>query len=206
MTDQHLREEAGQGFKIAGSVAPGEITLTWGFDLPYDTTTVDLTFDLPWVTFAYRVLADAAPGMSLAVDDMPAPELHDDNGRRFWVSEVVKRVGDPPLRTLKIHVKGIPGPGPTRIIALVVALFVLGGGVWFAWRPPPAATAKTDTESYERRKAELLATAKQLEADHAKGEIGPEYYAEQIAQIEEQLAAVLYEQSQITARKPSKAA
>jgi hypothetical protein len=207
MTDQHLKEEADQGFKISGSIAPGETTLTWGFDVPYDTTKVDLQFDLPWVTFAYRVLADAAPGMTLAVDDMPAPELHDDNGRHFWVSEVVKRVGDPPLRSLKIHVSGIPGPGPTRVIALVVALFVLGGGVWFARRQPPAATAGmgADGVPFEERKADLIAQAARLESERSRDEIGPEYYAQQLADLEERLASLLFEHSQKPASK-SKAA
>jgi hypothetical protein len=207
MTDQHLKEEAAQGFKMTGSIAPGEVTLTWGFDVPYDTTKVDLTFDLPWVTFAYRVLVDAAPGMTLAVDDMPAPELHDDNGRRFWVSEVVKRVGDPPLRRLKIHVSGIPGPGPTRVIALVVAIFVLAGGVWFARRQPPAATAGmgADGVPFEQRKADLIAQAAKLESERSREDIGPEYYAEQIADLEERLAALLFEHSQKPSSK-SKAA
>jgi hypothetical protein len=207
MTDQHLKEEAGQGFKITGSIAPGEITLTWGFDFPYDTTKVDLTFDMPWVTFAYRVLSDAAPGMVLAVDDMPAPELHDDNGRRFWVSEVVKRVGDPPLRTLKIHVSGIPGPGPTRVIALVVALFVLGAGVWFARQQPPAATAGmgADGVPFEQRKADLIAQAARLENERSRDEIGPEFYAQQLADLEERLASLLFEHSQKPSSK-SKAA
>lgn len=208
MTDQHLKEEGEKGFKITGSLAPGEVTLTWGFDVPYDTTEVDMAFDLPWVTFAYRVLADAAPGMTLSVDDMPAPELHEDNGRKFWVSEVVKRVGDAPLRSVKLHVKGIPGPGPTRIIALVVALFVLGGGLWYARKPPPAATkvsAADRAASFEERKAALVAQAKQLEAERSRDEIGPEFYAEQLADLEEKLAALLFEQSQLASGK-SKAA
>jgi hypothetical protein len=207
MTDQHLKEEPEHGFKITGSIVPGETTLTWGFDLPYDTTTVDLSFDLPWVTFAYRVLSDAAPGMKLAVDDMPAPELHDDNGRRFWVSEVVKRVGDPPLRSLKIHVSGIPGPGPTRVIALVVALFVLAGGIWFARQQPPAATAGmgADGVPFEQRKADLIAQAARLESERSRDEIGPEFYAQQLADLEERLAALLFEHSQKPSSK-SKAA
>jgi hypothetical protein len=207
MSDQHLKEEGDQGFKITGSLAPGEVTLTWGFDLPYDTTKVDLSFDLPWVTFAYRVLADAAPGMTLTVDEMPAPELHEDNGRKFWVSEVVKRVGDPPLRKLTIHVSGIPGPGPTRIIALVLAVFVLGGGLWFARKPPPAAikSVALTPETFEQRKAELVAQAAQLQAERARDEIGPEFFAQQMSDLEEQLAALLFERSQNVSAK-SKAA
>lgn len=208
MTDQHMREEGEAGFKITGSLPPGEVTLTWGFDMPYDTTEVDLAFDLPWVTFAYRVLADAAPGMTLSVDDMPAPELQEENGRKFWVSEVVKRVGDTPLRSVKIHVKGIPGPGPTRIIALVVALFVLAGGLWYARKPQPAATklsAAENAATFEQTKAAFIAQAQQLEAERARDEIGPEFYAEQMADLEEKLAALLFEQSQSASSK-SKAA
>jgi hypothetical protein len=150
---------------------------------------------LPWVTFAYRVLADAAPGMKLEVEGLPPAELHEENGRRFYVSEVVKRVGESPLKNLRIHVRGIPGPGPTRIIAAVVAVFLVIGGVLLARKPPPAPSDRPASEAFEQRKSELVAQAKRLAADRDSGEIGPEYHAEQLAQIEEQLAALLYEHS-----------
>lgn len=196
MTDQHLKEEAGQGMRVTGSVPPGEVTLTWGFDLEHEGEDVDLSLDLPWVTYAYRVLADAAPGMKVEIEGMPPVDLHEENGRRFYVSEVVKRVGETPLRVLRIHVRGIPGPGPMRIIATVLAVFLVIGGVAVARKMPiPAQARKLSTEAFEARKAALVAQAAQLTSERDRGDIGPEYHAEQLAQIEEQLAALLYEQN-----------
>jgi hypothetical protein len=203
MTDQHVREDKGKGVRISGSVPPGEVTLTWGFDLPQDGSSVDLTFDLPWVTFAYRVLADAAPGMTLAVDGMPAPELHEDNGRHFYVTEVVKRVGEPPMRGLNIHVKGIPGPGPGRFIASALALMILGVGVYAALRTgrqQRAAASPLRDLAWQRER--LIERAAELEAERARGEIGPEFHATVLRDLEDELAAVLYEQKH-TAAGPS---
>jgi hypothetical protein len=203
MTDQHVREDKGKGVRISGSVPPGEVTLTWGFDLPQDGSSVDLTFDLPWVTFAYRVLADAAPGMTLAVDGMPAPELHEDNGRHFYVTEVVKRVGEPPMRGLNIHLKGIPGPGPGRFIASALALMILGVGVYAALRTgrqQRAAASPLRDLAWQRER--LIERAAELEAERARGEIGPEFHATVLRDLEDELAAVLYEQKH-TAAGPS---
>ncbi|HKP60403.1 MAG TPA: carboxypeptidase-like regulatory domain-containing protein [Polyangiales bacterium] len=206
MTDQHMREEPGQGLKITGSVVPGETTLTWGFDVEHQGADVDLAFELPWTTFAYRVLADAAPGMTIEVEGLPPPQLHEENGRRFLVTEVVKRVGESPLRSLRIHVRGIPGPGPMRIIAAVVAVFLVIGGALLARKPPPAAYARPASEIFEQRKSELVAQAARLAAERERGEIGPEFHAEQLAALEEQMAALLYEHSLEPAAKRSAAA
>jgi hypothetical protein len=202
MSDQQLKSDAG-GFRINGSVPPGEITLTWGFDLPHTDTEVDLAFELPWITFAYRVLADAAPGLSLEVEGMPPPELNTEGGRRFYVTEIVKRVGDAPLKSVVIHVRGIPGPGPTRIVALVLALLVLAGGIVLALKAPIAPVVEPAAESFEERRASLLARAAELDREFQRGEIGPEYHAQQMADAEEELAALLYEQSRRDARGPA---
>lgn len=202
MSDQQLRDSAGQGFRVSGSIPPGEVTLTWGFDIPYDSSEVRLAFELPWTTFAYRVLADAAPGMSLAVAEMPPPQLHEEEGRRFWVSEVMRRVGETPLKVVNIHVTGLPGPGPLRIIATVAAVLVLLAGAMIARRPPPVPTTAPTAFAFEERKAALVRRAAALRAERDRGEIGPEFFAEQIAEIEEQLAALLYEESRLPVANP----
>jgi hypothetical protein len=195
MTDQHIKEAKGEGMRITGSLPPGEATLTWGFDVPREETTADFTFELPWITFAYHVLADAAPGMSLDIDGFPPAELHEDNGRRFWVSEIVKRVGEQPLRTVRIHLKGIPGPGPLRFIAVALAVLVLGVGVFIALQPAQGKSAQSDViPQLVRQRDQLLARAAELDAERARGEIGPEFHKTALGEIEEQLAAVLYEQ------------
>lgn len=203
MTDQHLREVRGEGMRVTGSIPPGEVTLTWGFDVPQTTTEADLSFDMPWITFAYRVLADAAPGMQLQVDGMPPAELHEDAGRRFFVTEIVKRVGEQPLKAVSIHLKGIPGPGPLRFIAVGLALFVIVLGVIVARKSLAHSGGKgVALHELELERARLLARAKELDAEHARGDIGPEFHKESLHDLEEQLSGVLYEQARLT-RKAS---
>jgi hypothetical protein len=202
MTDQHMREEPGEGVRVTGSIPPGEVTLTWGFDMPQTESTAEFSFDMPWITFAYRVLADAAPGLKLEVDGMPAAELHADAGRRFYVTEIVKRVGEPPLRRIHIRLTGIPGPGPMRFVAVGLALLVIGLGVLSTRQRRPVVAASDDAQRVlANEKEQLLARARELEAEKARGEIGPEFHREAQQQLEEQLAAVLYEQKRwVTAR------
>jgi hypothetical protein len=200
MTDQHMKEAKGEGMRITGSLPPGEVTLTWGFDLPQTETTAELTFDLPWVTFAYRVLADAAPGMSLEVDEMPAPETHEDRGRRLLVTEVVKRVGETPLRKIHIKLSGIPGPGPLRFIAVGLAVCVLGLGFFVSRQGAAAAAAggsATKAHDLQLEEERLLERARELEAEHARGEIGPEFHKSALSELEEQLSGVLYEKQRL---------
>ena len=200
MTDQHMREAKGEGMRITGSLPPGEVTLTWGFDIPQTETTADLSFELPWVTFAYRVLADAAPGMTLEVEDMPAPELHEDRGRRLLVTEVVKRVGETPMRSVHIKIAGIPGPGPMRFIAVGIALCVLGLGLVVSRKSEAAAAVGGNgalVQELQLEEERLLARAKELNAEHARGEIGPEFHKSQLGELEEQLSGVLYEKQRL---------
>jgi hypothetical protein len=193
MTDQKLAVDADHGFRVRGSIAPGEVTLTWGFDLPQSGSSADLTFQVPWPAFAYRVLADAAPGLSLEVDDMPPPELRADNGRHFFVTEVVKSAGEQPLRSVRIHLRGVPGPGPLRLIAVALALLVLGVGLGLAVRAPQVVAMTRDTEDFETRKRHMLQRATSLGAEHQRGEVGDEFHAAGMTAIEDDLAALLYE-------------
>jgi hypothetical protein len=205
MTDQHMTEAKGEGMRITGSLPPGEVTLTWGFDLPQTETTAELTFDLPWVTFAYRVLADAAPGLTLQVDEMPAPELHEDRGRRLLVTEVVKRVGEAPLRSVHIKLAGIPGPGPLRFIAVGLALCVLALG-FFVSRKSAAESGNVATaHDLQLEEDRLLERARELEAEHARGEIGPEFHKSALGELEEQLSGVLYEKQRIAQQGKARA-
>jgi hypothetical protein len=210
MTDQHMREDKGKGMRITGSIPPGEVTLTWGFDVPQTDSEANYTFDLPWVTFAYRVLADAAPGMQLEVDGMPPAELHADNGRRFLVTEIVKRVGEPPLRKVQIHLKNIPGQGPLRYVAVGLALLLVIGGVLLVRASEgsrrAAPLAAIATRDLEQEKARLLERARTLDHDRERGEIGPEFHHEALQDLEEQLAAVLFEEARVAGAKPSQRA
>jgi hypothetical protein len=196
MTDQRVVEAPGAGVRVHGSLPPGEATLLWGFDLPLSGTELRFAIDIPWLTFAYRVIADAPPGLSLAVDEMPEPLLHSEGGRRFLITEVQRKIGDPPLKRLALTLHGIPGPGPGRWIAAALALLAIAAGVVLSRRTAPQPRAAVQDAALATRRAELLARARELQALHAAGETGPQYHAEQMAQLTDELAALLYEEAE----------
>lgn len=194
MTDQRIVEKKGEGLLVQGSLPPGEVTLLWGFDLPLSGTEARFTLDMPWLTFAYRVIADAPSGMTLSVSGMPEPVSHLDAGRKFLVTELQRKIGDPPFERLDIVLRGIPGPGPGRIIAAVLAVLGIAAGFVVAKRSIPS-RAIADGRNWEAQKAALLDRARTLRAQHQRGEIGPETYAQESAALVDGMATVLLEQS-----------
>ncbi len=201
MGDQQVKEGEG-GLTIEGSVLPGETTLLWGFDLPITGSDASFEVGLPWITFAYRVIADAPEGLQLRVDEMPEPFLQRDAGRRFWITEMQRRVGDPPFRKLVVHVTGIPGPGPSRFIAVALALGMVLAGVAVARRNTrgsgqalAARNAANGAISLTAIEARQRARAAQLEEERATGAIGPEHHREQLDAVIDELAVALLERS-----------
>ncbi|MFI5308793.1 MAG: hypothetical protein ACHQ53_15660 [Polyangiales bacterium] len=202
MSDQHVVEAPHEGLRVHGSLPPGQVTVLWGFDVPLSGSEAHLSIPIPWLTFAYRVIADAPPGMTIEVADMPEPLMHSDNGRRFWVTETQRKVGDIPFRRLQITLRGIPGPGPGRFIAAALALCALAAGIVISRRgPAPSATAST--AELDARKAELLDRARELHALRDAGETGPEYHAEQLTALTDEMAALLFEEASLQVAAPA---
>jgi hypothetical protein len=129
---------------------------------------------------------------------MPEPMLHTEGGRRFLVAETQRKVGDEPFKRLVLALHGIPGPGPGRWIAALFALLAVVGGVVLARRSAHAPSALEPDHALAARRAELLARAREIAAQHAAGETGPQYHAEQIALLTDELAAVLFEEAEQT--------
>lgn len=206
MTDQHVVEAKGEGVRIHGSLPPGEATLLWGFDLPLEGTEAHVAFEMPWITFSYRVISDAPSGMALVVEGMPPPIVHTDSGRRFLVTEMRRQIGEAPFKHLQIALHGIPGPGAARWVAAVLALLVVAGGVWLARRDHPAgAPQQLEAADFDAKKNELLETARDLRLQHEAGETGPEYHREQMQALTDELATLLFEQAETSkAKRPAK--
>lgn len=196
MTDQHVKETK-DGLRITGSIPPGEATLLWGFDLPSSGTEAHLSLDIPWTTFAYRVITDAPTGLSLSVQGMPEAMLHGDAGRKFLVTEMQRKIGDEPFKRLDISLRGIPGPGPGRWIAVLVALFLVGFGIVLSRTKPAVTSAPQSAETFAALRDDLLDRVRALEQQQRAGEIGPEYHAEQLHALKDELAALLYEESEL---------
>ena len=194
MGDQRVSSDE-QGVRIKGSLPPGQTTLLWGFDLPVAGTEMTIALDNPFNTYAFRVLVDAVPGLSVKVDDMPAPEQHESQGAHFWVTEVARKVEQGPFKTVRLHLTGIPGPGPSRWIAAGLALLVLAAGTVLSTRSQ--ARSADPAESLAVRKREVIARLESLSAEHERGEVGPEYFASEKARLTDALAVLLWEEQEL---------
>jgi hypothetical protein len=192
MTDQRFEEVAGEGLRVRGSIPPGHVSLAWAYDLPIQRGTMEIPVQVPFRTFTYRVIAEAAPGLELDVSGMPPAQRLDNDGQPLWVTEIQRRPGDPAFTRIVAELRGIPGPGPARWIAVGVALIFLLGGVVFALAG--ASPARAAERARESRRGALLAAARELEEDFASGEVGPEFRQNRREEIVRELAALLLEQ------------
>lgn len=198
-----LIEEHEGAVRITGSLEPGQATLLWGFGLPITGTEQTISLPVPWQTFSYRVLVDDAPGLSMTVDGMPAAQRRADQGRSFLVTEVRRRPDDAPFASVTIRLSGIPGPGPLRWVAVLLGLLAIGLGLVVAARGRPPLPGLSADALLQRRGA-LLSRAVGLERDLRGGEIGPDYHAQQMAGVTDELAIVL--RGEADRRKSSAAA
>jgi hypothetical protein len=189
MTDQKATEDAGKGFRMRGSFPPGSVTLVWAFDLQRHGNTAKIPVELPFHTYTYRVISEAPQGLELSASDFPEPEHLKDEGRDLLFTQVRRSPEDPELEAFTIKLTGIPGPGPGRWIATLLAVIAVLVGLWRGFSASGA--GEGGKAIIAARKRGLLDAAKQAEAELARGDIGPDYHARRMDEITTQLAMVL---------------
>lgn len=192
MTDQRV-EESGGTLHFKGSIPPGRVTLTWAYDIPLETGA--MTFRVPAVfrTYMYRVMADAAPGMTLEVAGMGAAEERAIETQKVLVTEVERRPGDPPFETVAITLHGVPGPGPLRWIAVGLSIFFLCVGAFFVGR---GSTKASDAEGLRLAREHLIREGAAIDQQKQRGEIGPEHAEKERKRITDDLAILLRHEAQ----------
>lgn len=202
MTDQKGEEVVGKGFRLRGSFPPGTVTLAWSYDVPREGSAARLAVKLPWKTYTYRVISEAPEGLKLRVSDFPEPERVKDEGRDLYFTQLQKEPGDPLLGTLTIKLDGIPGPGPGRWIASVLAVLLAAFGLSKAF------TRGDDREERRLfiagRKQQLLAEVRTVAAEHERGESGPEYFARRMDELETELATLLRDEELLESHSAGK--
>jgi len=192
MTDQKGEELADKGFRIRGSLPPGSVTLAWTFDLQRSGSAAKITIDQPWRSYTYRVISEAPPGLKLRVTDFPETERIQDTGRELLFTQVQRAPSEAPLASVSIRIDGIPGPGPGRWVAVVLAVLAVATGLGYALRPGDRSGQRDERRTaLEARKQQLVTLAKQTDTEHAAGEIGPQFRAERLREIATELAMVL---------------
>lgn len=188
MTDQRIIPND-DGFELRGSLMPGRVTLTWGYDLDMQAGTTTVRAAMPFRTYRYRVMTDATPGMTLEVEGFPEARAHESDGRSMLFTQVERTPEDAPMDHLVIHLRGVPGPGPLRWVAVGAALILILAGLLFAMRGGDRAAQSL--RARDERKAELLDDAADLEAMFASGEVGAKFRHRRLEEIAIELAAIL---------------
>jgi hypothetical protein len=198
MTDQRGTEVAGKGFRLAGSLPPGNVTLAWAFDLQRDGDGLRFPVSMPFRTYTYRVISEAPKGLKLRVAGFPEPEEVEDQGRDLLFTQLRRSPPDAAIAPLSIRVEGIPGPGPGRWIAVVLAVLAVALGLTraFARRDDSAERRVLITE----RKKVLLEIAKRTQAERNREEIGPEYYGRKMDEVTTELALLLRDEEALSSQ------
>ncbi|MEM8607124.1 MAG: carboxypeptidase-like regulatory domain-containing protein [Myxococcota bacterium] len=188
MTDQRV-SGTDEGFTISGSLPPGRSTLTWAYDMPIEGRVFEIEQAVPFATMEYQIISDYIDGMELEADGFAPAQVREGTDRRFLVTGMARRPSDPPLDTLQLAVRGIPGGGPLPFLAVGLGLVFLGLGLIFLFRPSDAsrevAAARSD------RQDELLEEIAQLEADRRDDRVGPQFYAHRRRELTDELAILL---------------
>ncbi len=188
MTDQRVVPDD-RGFRLEGSLPPGRVQLTWAFDLPIGGDEVTFSQRVPFRTYQYIVVTEHTPGLELDVTGFPPAQRGEDRGRAHLATRIERTPDQEPWDRLRVTIRGIPGPGPERAVAVVLALAFLGLGVHLAKKrggPDREAAALR-----EERQEELLEEARELEAAFAREEIGPKYHERRRREIVDELAILL---------------
>lgn len=191
MSDTGADAVAGKGIKLHGTFGPGRHDVTFRWQLPYDgASELALDVGLPLHVATARVVAAAAPGMTLSVDGFPGAQSPppEAGGQRVLQTERQVQPNDPPLRTLHVRIKDLPTAGPARFVATGIAGVGVLAGLAFAFgRAVPSAAKKPR----RRERALLLAELEDLEHAHAEGEIGPKTYERARRELVDALARTL---------------
>jgi hypothetical protein len=191
MTDQRIEESDGS-YVLRGSLPSGTVQLAWAYDLPVTGSRMEIPVTIPMRVFGLQVISEAPDGLSLVVPGLPPAQAVDDQGQPYWLTQVRRRPNEAPLEQLTVRIAGIPGPGPQRWFAVLLAVVaVVVGGVLYLMRDNASAGA---AEARQRRREELLAEARELDEDLAAGEIGPEFRQSRRQEIVRELALLLHEE------------
>ena len=171
MTDVGVDAIPNKGAKVRGTFGPGQHVIEFRWQLPY-AGEAQVSFDvgMPPHLAAARIIAPASKGMGLEVDGFDPPKTSTDGmGQRALTAEKQLRRDDPPVKSIRVSIKGLPTEGPGKVIAAMVALGGIMMGIVLGSR-------KTPPRDTKRERQQLLAALEALELGHRDGSIGPKTY------------------------------
>jgi hypothetical protein len=190
--EDHTAVSTERGVRWAGSFPPGRSRLAYDFKVPYEGEAgSDIDIEMPPRVLAARVRIAARRGMELTVDDFPSATAEVSTAGVKVLSTVKQGTPQEPLRSLRIHIRGIPTPGQDRWYVTALALAAAGIGFYFSRRAPATLDRQTSVAARKRKRKTLVAELVELERAHRAGDVGPVAYARERQKLVDAIADTL---------------
>ena len=201
MSDQTVEAAEGRGAKVSGTFGPGQHSIEYRWQLPFGgEPNLDLGIGMPGNVAAARVMVVATSQMKVSVDGFPAMRAgRDGQGNNLLETEREMRRAEAPLRSVRIVLADIPGPGPLRLYAAGISTVGVLLGLSYASRSRKDHRGRETDRKKERER--LLAELEELERAHRVGELGPRTYEKSRRELIDALARTLAADAATTSTK-----
>ena len=167
---------AGRRLEIAGPFAPGNTLVQVAYTAPFDTGRLVIEQPLPIPLLHLAVVAQKVGDLQLASPQLRDQQTMPANGNLYIAG---RGGGVPAGAVLQCAFSGLPYHAVwPRNLAIGLALLILAGGAWSAFRSGEARPARHgERRELEERRDRLFDELTALEASHREGEADPEHYA-----------------------------
>ena len=197
MTDVGADAVPGKGVKLRGTFGPGQHVIEFKWQVPY-AGEAEVAFEVGMApnVAAARVIVPASKGMDMDVEGFAKTKPSNDGlGQRALIAERQFSREEPPTKTIKVTIRGLPTEGPGKLVATFLALGGLVTGIVLGARK----SAPRDTK---RERQQLLGALEGLEAGRLDGSIGPKTYEKARREIIDDVARTFAAEPAKSAAKP----
>jgi hypothetical protein len=184
---------AGVRLEIKGPFAPGNTLVQVAYTVPFGGANMVIEQPLPIPLKHVAVVAQKVGDMQLSSPQMPEQQTMPVKGSLY----IAGRGGAVAAGSvMRFAFSGMPHHAVwPRIVAIVLAVLILAGGAWSAFRGTGAGKARdSQKREFEARRDRLFDELTALEASHRDGKADPEHYAarrrELVAALERVYAAL----------------
>lgn len=175
MSDVRFELEGDERAVLLGTFSPGQHDVRFAFQVDNpQKESVSFDLSLPPHVGEFRVVAEAAKGMTLSARDYPPTQVSTGpGGDRVLVTQ--QRGQD--LDDVQFTLGGLPTRGSAPWLAVLIAAFAAGSGVYVASNAPSRGGRRGKRrEEMKQAKKVLLDELVQLEAAKQEGSVGPKSY------------------------------
>lgn len=175
--DAGVREKEGV-MVLYGTFPPGTTQALYRYQVPLrGKDKQSLQLPLPPGVFRAQILLGASQDMGLEVKGFPEAQRGKFMGKRVLGTAMMSENRTAALEGVDVTVSGIPVPGPSRLIAVLLGLVAIAvGGAYFFGRQDASSPRLEQIEDLREAKGILLAEFAVLERARLAGNVGPHSY------------------------------